>query len=234
METKLVVFDMAGTTVRDFDNVHEALQDALANHDVYVTRDEINNVMGLPKPIAIEALLKNELRQDVVRKEFIDTVYQDFVDIMVDFYQNDPLVREKTGASECFDTLKEHGILIGIDTGFSRVIADTIIHRLKWMENDLIDFSITSDEVEQGRPFPDMIFATMDALNVKSVSQVAKVGDTASDMEEGTAAGCKYVVGITTGAFTRKQLESTPHTHLIDTLHELPIILGIKASQSAI
>jgi len=41
----------------------------------------------------------------------------------------------------------------------------------------------------------------MKDLNIIDAHEVAKVGDTASDMQEGTSAGCKYVIGITTGAF---------------------------------
>ncbi|MCG8306454.1 MAG: HAD hydrolase-like protein [Cytophagales bacterium] len=227
MEIKLVVFDMAGTTVRDYDNVHEAIQEALSNHDVFVTRDEVNKVMGLPKPIAIEALLKNEFQQDEIKEEFIDAVYNDFVEIMVDFYKNDPMVKEQEGAGKIFSLLKENRIKVALDTGFSRIIADTIIDRLEWNKNQLIDFSISSDEVEHGRPFPDMIFAAMDNLGILNVNQVAKVGDTISDMEEGKSAGCRYIVGITSGAYSREQLEKTPHTHLIEKLDELPKILGI-------
>ena len=218
---------MAGTTVRDYDNVHEAIQEALSNHDVFVTRDEVNKVMGLPKPIAIEALLKNEFQQDEIKEEFIDAVYNDFVEIMVDFYKNDPMVKEQDGAGKIFSLLKENRIKVALDTGFSRIIADTIIDRLEWNKNQLIDFSISSDEVEHGRPFPDMIFAAMDNLGILNVNQVAKVGDTISDMEEGKSAGCRYIVGITSGAYSREQLEKTPHTHLIEKLDELPKILGI-------
>ena len=228
MDIQLVVFDMAGTTVQDFDNVHEALQEALSNHDVFVTRDDVNEVMGLPKPIAIEALLKKEMQQENVSDAFVDMIYEDFVGLMIEFYENDPIVREKEGASELFRILKSNGIKIVLDTGFSRRIADTIINRLGWQENDMLDFSVTSDEVERGRPFPDMIFAAMKELQIPAASQVAKVGDTSSDMEEGTSAGCAYVVGITSGAYTREQLETTSHTHLIDKLLDLPAILGLE------
>ena len=219
---------MAGTTVRDFDNVHEAIQEALSNQDIHVTRDEVNAVMGLPKPIAIESLLKNEMNHEEVTPELIGTVYDDFVNIMVDFYQHDPLVQAEEGAERVFSMLHEHGIKVALDTGFSRKIADTIIHRLGWLDKELIDYSVTSDEVDQGRPFPDMIFAIMKALQIKNVHEVAKVGDTSSDIAEGNAAGCKYIIGITSGAYSRAQLMNTKHTHLIDTLDDLLPILGLS------
>ncbi len=218
---------MAGTTVRDFDNVHEALQEALSFENIHVTRDEVNDVMGMPKPVAIEILMKKEVPAEQVTKAFIDQVYNRFESIMIDFYKTDPLVTEKDGTEKLFRLLKSNGIRVSIDTGFSRVIADTIVERLGWKEKQLIDFSVTSDEVIKGRPHPDMVFKAMDYFQISDPADVMKVGDTASDMEEGRNAGCRYIVGITSGAFTAEELLETPHTHLVSHLSEIPAIIGI-------
>ena len=110
---------------------------------------------------------------------------------------------------------------MAIDTGFSRPIADAIIKRLGWNEHKLIDVSVTSDEVKFGRPHPDLIFEAMKRAGVKQARHVAKVGDTISDLQEGNAAGCSYVIGITTGAYTRHELAREKHTHLINSLLEV-------------
>ena len=54
----LVVLDMAGTTVQDDDAVNRCLCAALACAGLVVTRDEVNEVMGMPKPVAIGLLLE--------------------------------------------------------------------------------------------------------------------------------------------------------------------------------
>lgn len=58
MKIQLVVFDMAGTTVRDDDAVHHCLAAALAADQVCVNREEVNAVMGIAKPLAIKTLLE--------------------------------------------------------------------------------------------------------------------------------------------------------------------------------
>jgi phosphoglycolate phosphatase-like HAD superfamily hydrolase len=62
----------------------------------------------------------------------------------------------------------------------------------------------------------------MELTGVTSVREVAKVGDTPSDLQEGTAAGCALVIGVTYGTHSRAQLVGEPHTHLIDAISELP------------
>ena len=69
----------------------------------------------------------------------------------------------------------------------------------------------------------------MDIAGIDIPDEVAKVGDTASDLLEGTAAGCKYVIGITSGAFSKEELEKEPHTHLIVHLNEILTILELNS-----
>jgi phosphonatase-like hydrolase len=221
-----VVLDMAGTTVYDGDAVHASIGDALRVADVPVTRDEINAVMGLPKPLAIRLLLeRGAADQATVREETVRRLYADFQRRMLAYYGADPAVREIEGTSAAFRTLREAGIKIALDTGFARPIADAILERLGWARSGLLDATVTSDEVANGRPHPDMIFRAMERTGVAEARRVAKVGDTPSDLQEGHAAGCGWVIGVTEGSHTREQLAQYPHTHLIRTVAALPSCL---------
>jgi phosphonatase-like hydrolase len=229
MAIKLVVFDMAGTTIQDKDNVHGALQKAFEIEGIPVSRDEANQVMGYPKPVAIRELLRQKLQDDSYQNEaYIAHIHSNFLKEMISFYETSPDVKEKEGVMETFKALRKNNIKIAIDTGFDRSIAKAVLNRVGWEKNGLIDASITSDEVANGRPYPDMIYRAMQLTGVEKVEEVAKVGDTASDLQEGKAAGCKYVIGVTTGAFTREALESETHTHLIEKLPELLDILELN------
>ena len=74
-----------------------------------------------------------------------------------------------------------------------------------------------------------MILAAMKRAGVTDPARVAKVGDTPADLQEGTAAGCGFVIGFTNGSHTRGELEAHPHTHLIASLRELLPIVGGSA-----
>jgi len=218
MAIRLVVFDMAGTTVEDNNNVHDALIKGFETYSYPITLADANSVMGIPKPVAIRQLLEEKFKIKENTGELVTKIHTVFLQYMIDFYKTDPSVKAKKNAEVTFAALKEKGIKVCLDTGFSRDITDTILERLNWKGTGVIDHSITSDEVNNGRPYPDMILKAMKDLNIIDADEVAKVGDTASDMQEGMAAKCKYVIGITTGAFTRAELEKEAHTHLINDL----------------
>ncbi|MDN5204952.1 phosphonatase-like hydrolase [Fulvivirgaceae bacterium BMA10] len=229
MNIKLVVFDMAGTTVNDKDYVHKVLMEVLSNEGMTISREQANEVMGIPKPTAIRKLLMlNYKGNREINDDFVKELHDRFVNKMAEFYMSHSEISEKEGATETFKKLKSHGIKVAIDTGFDRKIADTIINRLGWEENKLIDCSVTSDEVVHGRPFPDMIFKAMSQTNVNNRDEVVKVGDTVSDLQQGNNAGCRYVIGVTTGAFKKEDLHKEKHTHLIEKLTELPRILQLE------
>lgn len=219
---------MAGTTVRDNDAVSACLRAALAAGGVAATRDEINEVMGLPKPTAIGLLLERKLAQPALPKAVSD-LHEDFLQRMISFYNAAPGVEPMPHTLEAMSQLKTAGVKLALDTGFSRPIVQAILERLGWDMDSFLDATVASDEVAHGRPHPDLILKAMELTGVAEAKAVAKVGDTPSDLLEGTAAGCGMVVGVTNGSHTRSQLEPHPHTHLIPSLAELPQLVMRQA-----
>jgi phosphonatase-like hydrolase len=222
---ELVVFDMAGTTVHDGDAVSTCFRAALANVGVVPALEAINAVMGYHKPEAIRKLLA-DAGQPCGERE-VDAVHADFDARMRRHYEIDPAVREIAGAKAVFTELRRKGIKVALDTGFGRPIVDTILRRLQWMES--VDATVASNEVPRGRPFPDMIRHLMAKLDVDDPKRVAKVGDTSVDIEEGINARCGLVVGVTTGSYTRAQLESYPVARVVDSVRDVPGLLGLAA-----
>lgn len=222
MKIKLVVFDLAGTTVKDNRDVHRVLQHTLSRYDVHITLEDANEVMGLPKPVAIRMLLqKKQGRPISVTEDYINDMHKLFVREMIRFYQTDPGVAERDGVTETFHELRSMGVKIALDTGFSRPIIKPLIDRLGWLKHGLLDCSVTSDEVERGRPYPDLIYESMRRTGIDDAACVMKVGDTASDIQEGKAAGCGKTVGITSGAFSAAALADEKPSHLINSIPEV-------------
>lgn len=223
MPVKLAVFDMAGTTVEDDNAVATAFRKAFELYGYTVSEKDVNPLMGYRKPVAIQMML--EKLNVATDNEMVDDIHREFEIEMIGHYENSSDVRPIPGAEEVLLRLKEKGIRIALNTGFSKKIANTIMNRLQWIEKGIADDYIASDEVSQGRPHPFMIRELMRRTNISDPMQVAKIGDTSVDIEEGKNAGCNYVIGVTTGAFHRDELEPFQPTHIVDSLTEIPALL---------
>jgi phosphonatase-like hydrolase len=226
MQIELVVFDMAGTTVSEGGAVYQALRDTLAANGLHVTDEAIHQVKGTDKREALRVLIEQSALSDSLLPG-LDAIHEDFVERMLAFYRTNPSVTEMPGTSATFRQLKEHGIKVALNTGFSRTIAQTLIDRLGWERDGLIDASVTSDEVLRGRPHPLMIRHLMRQCRIKESRHVAKIGDAPADLLEGANADCGLVIGVVNGSSTRAQLAPLPHDYLIGSVAELPALLGL-------
>jgi phosphonatase-like hydrolase len=227
MSIKLVVFDIAGTTVKDDHNVSKAFQAALKKYDYEVPLEMINPLMGYEKNQAITQMLHlHEQDKSTISTELVNDIHREFIKQMIHFYQFDPGIVPLPNVEETFKALHQSGILIGINTGFSKDIAETVVNRLQWREKGLIDYLVGSDEVELGRPHPFMIQKMMHEGGLTNPLEVAKVGDTEVDVREGQNVGCRYVIGVTTGIFTREELEEYHPTHIIDDIAQVLDIIS--------
>jgi phosphonatase-like hydrolase len=220
MSIKLAVFDIAGTTLKDNHEVSRVFQSALRHFNYELPLEVIDPLMGYEKAFAIRQLLETVT---TVNDALVKSIHQEFMSQMMRFYETADL-QPLPNVESTFRQLQEANIRVGINTGFSRNIAAIIIDRLKWRENGLINLLIASDEVPAGRPYPHMIKALMESLHLTDPQKVMKIGDTEVDIREGQNAGCKYVIGVTTGIFSREALATYNPTHIIDDIADVVTI----------
>ena len=233
LAVRLAVFDVAGTTVLDGDAVTECLAMAMRPR-VAVTTADVLRVMGLPKPVAIRQLLSEAGWPSIHLEADTAATHQVFRATLMSRYRNGSLT-PAIDATRVFAALRKAGVRVVLDTGFSRDILDVVLERLRW-DDSVVDFSIASDEVERGRPYPDLIHRAMALARVAEPSMVAKIGDTPADIDQGLSARCGRVVGVTYGTHTREQL-ARPGVHIIDRLRELmpnPRHPSVKGSRHAV
>jgi phosphonatase-like hydrolase len=216
MAIGMVVFDMAGTTVWDGDNaVARCVCAAVRAAGVAVEEVDVNPVMGMPKPLAIRTLLTRGRGVAPAEPEVL-AVHADFQRRIVEHYRTSPEVREIEGAGEVFRALRARGIRVTLDTGFDRTILDAIVERLGWGAG-VLDDTVASDEVENGRPAPDLIERLMERAGITDASRVAKIGDSVSDIEQGINAGCGLVAAVLCER-TRPVMDQYPGVHAVNSL----------------
>jgi phosphonatase-like hydrolase len=214
---RLVVFDIAGTIVEDRGEVLLAFAGALSRHGVRCTEDELKEWKGASKKEVIRHFVK---RQDEAADESaVAAVYADFRCGLERHYREKGVV-PISGAAETFAWLKDRGILMATTSGFYREVADLILDSTGW--RGMFAANVSSSDVSVGRPAPYMIFRAMESAGVSSVREVMNVGDTPLDLQAGTNAGVRDVIGVLTGLHGKERLEREPHTALVPSVADLP------------
>ncbi len=233
---KLVVFDMAGTTVQDKKEVETCFAKACKETNLVVSEERILALQGYSKIEVFKLLWEERIGQ--THPEYEENVvysYDYFRMILEDHYKaNDILPTE--GCLETFAFLRENEIKIALTTGFYRKVTNIILEKLGWLEGleynyvntsgkSIIDVSIASDEVQKGRPEPYMIQKALKLLGIKDPFDVINIGDTPSDIKSGVRAGCRLSLGVTNGTHTHEQLRFLRNDGLLESVNGLITVI---------
>jgi phosphonatase-like hydrolase len=229
---QLVIFDMAGTTVKDENEVQACFFTAAEQTGLTADADRVNAMMGWAKKRVFQTLWQEQLGETHPDyAERVETSYAKFRAALEQHYRTQP-VHPTDGCLELFDWLRSQSIAIGLNTGFYREVTDIILSRLGWNQgldsdyvgsNDsIVQVSVTPSEIyhQEGRPAPYMIQKAMYKLGIKDPQTVVTIGDTPSDLEAGINAHCLMSLGVTNGTHTRSQLENYPNHGLLNSLIE--------------
>jgi phosphonatase-like hydrolase len=217
---KLMVFDMAGTTVEDGGQVPAAFGAALADCGIALADDELSAMRGASKREAIAELVARHAapawqgRAEAVYANFVRHLAREF----------GAGVRPIAGATETFAFLRDREVKVALTTGFDRDIAGLLLAALGWQR--WADALVCGDDVPRGRPAPYLIFRAMEATGVDSVHAVGTLGDTVLDLQAAHNAGVELNIGALSGAHDRRKLQAQPHSHLIASVADLPALLG--------
>jgi phosphonatase-like hydrolase len=214
---KMIVFDMAGTTVDEQNVVYKTLHRAISEAGFELSLDDVlRQGAGKEKMQAIVDILQDKH----LEKSELQVIYNKFLLLLDEAYQHLEVVPQP-GAVEIFYYLKAQNIKVVLNTGYNQQTADQLLAKLNWKVGVEIDGLITASQVRANRPQPDMILLAMEQMGITNCEEVAKVGDSIIDIEEGKNAGCALSIGITTGAHSFEQLQTAMPNFIIDNLLQL-------------
>jgi phosphoglycolate phosphatase len=219
---QLVCLDMAGTTVRDDGAVMQAFARALDEIGIVDGSSDRDKAiaytletMGQSKIEVFRAITSDEDRAQTGNAAF-EAAYLDSIRAG----SAEPII----GAARTIATLQDVGVKVALTTGFSATTRDALLAALGW--SDLPDLALSPADAGRGRPYPDMVLTAAIRLGVDGVGNVAVVGDTTSDLLSGSRAGAGVVAGVLTGTHDRSDFATVPHTHVLDSVADLPVLLG--------
>jgi phosphonatase-like hydrolase len=221
-DIRLVVLDMAGTTVADDGLVEQAfhaaartlgVEDGSPQHAAMLAH--VRATMGESKISVFRHLFGDEERARQANRAF-EQAYHDLVDA--------GHCAALPGAEDAVRALRAAGRTVVLTTGFSRATQDRILDALGW--HGLADLTLCPAEAGRGRPFPDLVLTALLRTGTESVRQIAVAGDTGYDMLTGTRSGAPVVAGVLTGAHGEERLRADGATHVLASVAELPGLLA--------
>jgi phosphonatase-like hydrolase len=216
---RLAVFDMIGTTVRAGDEVPEAFMDAFREAGMSLPPEAVADVRGRSKAEAIRILVDAREPDPETAALRAAEVYASFRDTLRARYES--CAAPEPGAEDALAELATAGVSVVLATGLDGDIAAAIVRGLGWTRVTLSGV-VTADDVREGRPAPDPVFAAMRLCGVDDPADVLVAGDTEADLESAAAAGAGWSVGVLSGAHGRERLATRPHSILLDSIADLP------------
>jgi phosphoglycolate phosphatase len=225
---RLVVLDMAGTTVADdglversFDAAAEELGVAAGSPEHVGMLAYVRTTMGESKISVFRHLFPTEDQAQRGNRAF-EAAYAGLV--------GEGHCAALPGAEDTVRTLREAGLTVVLTTGFSGPTQRLIIEALGWQR--LADLALCpADAGGRGRPYPDLALAALLRTGAADdVRELAVVGDTGYDMRCGVSSGAGVVAGVLTGAHGAERLRADGATHVLASVADLPaLLLGTPA-----
>ncbi|MGQ4717839.1 phosphonatase-like hydrolase [Streptomyces anulatus] len=221
---RLVVLDMAGTTVADGGLVEQAFSAAAQRLGVRPGSDEHARQLTYVRATMGESKISvfRHLFGDEDRAQRANTAFEEAYGELVDAGRIAPV----PGAREAVERLASEGRTVVLTTGFARPTQDAILAALGWQ--DLVPLTLCpADAGGRGRPFPDMVLAAFLRTGaVDDVRRTAVAGDTSYDMLSGVRSGAGIVAGVLTGAHDKDRLTRHGATHVLGSVAELPDLIA--------
>lgn len=201
-----LIFDWAGTTV-DYGSFApvRAFQEVFRQYGLEPTMEETRMPMGMLKIDHIRTMLNmprlaaewkrvyGRLFTERDVKAMHDIFASKLMTILHEFATPKPYVLDTVAQ------LRAKGYKIGSTTGYNDAMMSIVVPEAA-KRGYAPDCWFSPDSTNgKGRPFPYMIFENLAALEVSSVRAAVKIGDTASDIQEGVNAGV-WTVGVLEGS----------------------------------
>jgi phosphoglycolate phosphatase len=219
----LVCFGLVGTLVADGGVVELAFAEAIATQGI------VSGTSAFARAMAQVHRSRGQSPADVLGSVFPGNQPRAQAALMT-FERSLAGAVERTvttpiaGAGDVLADLAKSGCRIGVITNLPRSELAGALQALGW--RDLFNVALTADDVPRSCPSPDLALAAMLRVGVGDVREVAMVQATAAGVECGRRSGARIVAGVLTGPHPATRLRAAGATHVIESIVDLPAVLG--------
>lgn len=133
---------------------------------------------------------------------------------------------EIPGAVAVIEELREAGASVALITDLAPAERDAELGALGW--HGLADLVLSPADAGRARPYPDLPLTALLRTGASAVDAMVVVGDTTIDIETGVNSGAGFVVGVLSGEHDREALEGAGADAVIESIADLPALLGLR------
>ena len=219
---RMIVCDMAGTTVNEGGLVYEALDNTFKAQGLFVTDKVKKTWHGVEKrEVIANTVIDNYNRSPRALCNLVKLSEELFMTQLDKLYfgKDSTVSLIHPELLDFFSYMRANKIRVTLNTGYPHSFQKKLITYLKLYDH--IDDFVSSDVVARGRPTAHMIHRLMSNANITDPTTVVKIGDTVSDIKEGRNANCGLVVGVLSGADNKKDLALEKPDLLLNNIVDL-------------
>jgi HAD superfamily hydrolase (TIGR01509 family) len=205
LQVRAVIFDLDGTLINSYDAHVESFRRALSRFDLIINDEEIHRRFGKPaKQIIKEILPETQHRHidDIVRYKRLE-----YIETSKDIQIFD-------GVETLLKHLKDKGIRICLATSADKPSVIRVVN--KFNLEDYFDVIISSNDVKEAKPNPEMFIQASKRLEVDPKNCLV-IGDSPFDVIAAMKAGMNIII-VDNNPFQKTEIQS----------YKIPVISNIN------
>ncbi len=181
---KSVIFDMDGV-ILDSEPIHlEVDKMVLKECDFDATDEILIKYIGMSNPD-----MWKDLKKKYSLKPSVEELLELQKKLKIKVYEETKLEAIK-GINELLDDLVENKIMISLASSSPRYFIEAVLNKL--LIRDYFKFVISGEEVEKGKPYPDIFLKTAEKLGINPEECVV-IEDSKNGVRAAIAAGMKCI-----------------------------------------
>jgi 2,3-diketo-5-methylthio-1-phosphopentane phosphatase/HAD superfamily hydrolase (TIGR01509 family) len=209
-----IIFDLDGTLIESYEAIYLGLKEVLQQFGRKIF--PFSDLKKYLKPDLETTLNQFFSPEEVLRG--IPIMRRKYEEVYLD------KTHFLDGAKEALKTLHSQGILLGVASNkFGRFSRGALVHL---GVSDYFKSVMGAGDVPRNKPFPDMIHAALEEINLPP-EDVVFVGDTLTDIDAGKEAGVD-VYALPTGFHSKMELSQKKPRRILKSLGELvPLVSSL-------
>ncbi len=209
-----IIFDLDGTLIESYEAIYLGLKEVLQQFGRKIF--PFSDLKKYLKPDLETTLNQFFSPEEVLRG--IPIMRRKYEEVYLD------KTHFLDGAKEALKTLHSRGILLGVASNkFGRFSRGALVHL---GVSDYFKSVMGAGDVPRNKPFPDMIHAALEEINLPP-EDVVFVGDTLTDIDAGKEAGVD-VYALPTGFHSKMELSQKKPRRILKSLGELvPLVSSL-------